>query len=37
VVLTIDAAAMPRDGNVFYHGVNGAWLSDTVPVGYLTA
>ncbi|MFI5486032.1 RNA 2'-phosphotransferase [Micromonospora echinaurantiaca] len=36
VVLTIDAAAMARDGHVFYRSANGVWLTDAVPAGYLT-
>ncbi|MEU4570482.1 RNA 2'-phosphotransferase [Micromonospora sp. NPDC023956] len=37
VVLTVDAAAMARDGHVFYRSANGVWLTDAVPVDYLTA
>ncbi|MFI6231322.1 RNA 2'-phosphotransferase [Micromonospora echinospora] len=36
VVLTVDAAAMARDGYLFYRSANGVWLTDAVPVGYLT-
>ncbi|XTZ17775.1 RNA 2'-phosphotransferase [Micromonospora echinospora] len=36
VVLTVDAAAMARDGYLFYRSANGVWLTDTVPVDYLT-
>lgn len=36
VVLTVDAAAMARDGHVFYRSANGVWLTDAVPVDYLT-
>ncbi|MEU6077922.1 RNA 2'-phosphotransferase [Micromonospora sp. NPDC047074] len=35
VVLTVDAAAMARDGHVFYRSANGVWLTDAVPAGYL--
>jgi putative RNA 2'-phosphotransferase len=35
VVLTIDAAAMRRDGFVFYRSANGVWLVDAVPPAYL--
>jgi putative RNA 2'-phosphotransferase len=37
VVLTVDAAAMARDGHVFYRSANGVWLTDAVPAAYLTA
>ncbi|WDZ83267.1 RNA 2'-phosphotransferase [Micromonospora cathayae] len=37
VVLTIDAAAMSRDGFVFYRSANGVWLTDAVPRQYLRA
>lgn len=36
VVLTVDAAAMARDGHVFYRSDNGVWLTEAVPVDYLT-
>jgi putative RNA 2'-phosphotransferase len=36
VVLTVDAAAMARDGHLFYCSANGVWLVDAVPPGYLT-
>lgn len=36
VVLTVDAAAMARDGHVFYRSANGVWLTDAVPARYLT-
>ncbi|GAA2710564.1 RNA 2'-phosphotransferase [Micromonospora olivasterospora] len=37
VVLTVDAAAMARDGHVFYRSDNGVWLTEAVPAAYLTA
>ncbi|WP_433385106.1 RNA 2'-phosphotransferase [Micromonospora sp. KLBMP9576] len=36
VVLTVDAAAMARDGHIFYCSANGVWLTDAVPARYLT-
>ncbi|MEW2378790.1 RNA 2'-phosphotransferase [Micromonospora sp. NPDC047812] len=36
VVLTVDAAAMARDGHAFYRSANGVWLTDAVPARYLT-
>ena len=36
-VLTVDAAAMSRDGRVFYVTGNGVWLTDAVPPRFLTA
>jgi putative RNA 2'-phosphotransferase len=36
VVLAVDAAAMSRDGFVFYRSDNGVWLVDEVPAEYLT-
>jgi len=33
-VLTIDAAAMVRDGTVFYRSENGVWLCEHVPAKY---
>lgn len=35
VVLSVDAAAMHRDGHRFQLSANGVWLVDSVPVGYL--
>lgn len=35
VVLRVDAAAMHRDGLVFYCSDNGVWLTDEVPARYL--
>ena len=37
VVLAVDAAAMARDGAVFYRSANGVWLTDLVPADYLRA
>ncbi|MEH1101596.1 RNA 2'-phosphotransferase [Micromonospora sp. CPCC 205561] len=36
VILTVDAAAMARDGHAFYRSENGVWLTDAVPARYLT-
>lgn len=35
VVLALDAAAMHRDGYLFYRSDNGVWLTDQVPPRYL--
>lgn len=35
VVLTVDAAAMARDGHLFYRSANGVWLTDAVPARFL--
>ena len=35
VVLTVDAAAMARDGHLFLRTDNGVWLTDAVPPRYL--
>ncbi|CAM5469962.1 putative RNA 2'-phosphotransferase OS=Streptomyces violarus OX=67380 GN=kptA PE=3 SV=1 [Streptomyces violarus] len=35
VVLTVDAAAMHRDGHVFQVSANGVWLTQAVPARYL--
>ncbi|MGK5675537.1 RNA 2'-phosphotransferase [Micromonospora sp. URMC 106] len=35
VILTVDAAAMARDGHAFYRSANGVWLTDAVPARYL--
>lgn len=35
VVLLVDAAAMARDGYLFYRSDNGVWLTETVPPRYL--
>ena len=34
-ILTVDTAAMARDGYAFYRSANGVWLVDAVPVQYL--
>ena len=34
-ILPVDAAAMVRDGHVFYRSANGVWLVDAVPTQYL--
>lgn len=34
VVLAVDAAAMVRDGAVFYRSENGVWLCGSVPAAY---
>ena len=34
VVITIDAAAMARDGVTFYRSENGVWLCEHVPARY---
>ena len=36
VVLVVDAAAMQRDGYLFYRSDNGVWLADEVPAKYLS-
>ena len=36
VVFTVDAEGMVRDGYRFFLSVNGVWLTDRVPVRYLT-
>ncbi|MFF8832115.1 RNA 2'-phosphotransferase [Streptomyces sp. NPDC015131] len=35
VVLSVDAAAMHRDGHTFRVSANGVWLTDAVPPAYL--
>ncbi|MEU6809586.1 RNA 2'-phosphotransferase [Streptomyces sp. NPDC046831] len=35
VVLSVDAAAMHRDGHVFHVSANGVWLTRSVPPAYL--
>jgi putative RNA 2'-phosphotransferase len=37
VILTVDAAAMARDGYEFFRSDNGVWLTDEVPAPYLRA
>ena len=34
-VLLVDAAAMARDGHLFYRSENGVWLTESVPPRYL--
>ncbi len=36
VILTIDAARMAADGYVFFRSANGVWLTEEVPVRYLS-
>jgi putative RNA 2'-phosphotransferase len=36
VILTVDAGRMQRDGHKFLLSVNGVWLTDVVPPGYLS-
>lgn len=36
VVIEVDAAAMTRDGYLFYRSTNGVWLTDAVPAAYLS-
>ncbi len=35
VILIVDAAAMARDGHVFFRSSNGVWLTEAVPAQYL--
>ncbi|MBW8736573.1 MAG: RNA 2'-phosphotransferase [Streptomyces turgidiscabies] len=35
VVLSVDSAAMHRDGHLFHVSANGVWLTETVPPRYL--
>ncbi|MFZ1106131.1 MAG: RNA 2'-phosphotransferase, partial [Hyphomicrobiaceae bacterium] len=35
-VLTVDAAAMHRDGHQLFQAENGVWLTDSVPARYLS-
>jgi putative RNA 2'-phosphotransferase len=35
-VLTVDAAAMRREGHQFFRADNGVWLTDSVPAQYLS-
>ena len=35
VIITVDAAAMARDGTPFYRSANGVWLTEAVPPAYL--
>jgi putative RNA 2'-phosphotransferase len=34
-IIPVDAAAMSRNGHLFYRSANGVWLTDEVPVDYL--
>lgn len=36
VILIVDAVAMWADGYQFYHSDNGVWLTEAVPVAYLS-
>jgi putative RNA 2'-phosphotransferase len=36
VIFAVDAAAMRRDGHLFYRSANGVWLVDSVAPQYLT-
>jgi putative RNA 2'-phosphotransferase len=36
IILKVDAAAMKRDGSVFYLSANGVWLVDNVPIQYIS-
>lgn len=36
VILVVDAARMTADGHVFMVSSNGVWLTDAVPVAYLS-
>lgn len=36
VILRVDAAAMARDGHIFWLSENGVWLCEAVPKQYLT-
>ncbi len=36
VILTVDAAAMHKDGYKFYRSANDVWLTDEIPSRYLT-
>ncbi len=35
VILTVDSAAMARDGHIFFRTGNGVWLTEAVPPEYL--
>jgi putative RNA 2'-phosphotransferase len=35
IVLTVDSAAMHRDGHAFQVSANGVWLTEAVPPQYL--
>ena len=36
IVLTVQAKAMQTDGHAFFISENGVWLTDSVPIAYLT-
>lgn len=36
VILKVDSERMYRDGHTFFLSVNGVWLTDSVPPGYLS-
>lgn len=36
VILMVDAGQMTRGGHLFYLSENGVWLTDSVPVNYIT-
>jgi putative RNA 2'-phosphotransferase len=36
VVLTIASERMNRDGHLFFRSANGVWLTEHVPVNYIT-
>ena len=36
IILTVDAAAMHAAGRAFYQAANGVWLTDHVPLGYVS-
>ncbi len=36
VILSVNTAQMQADGHAFYISTNGVWLTDSVPVSYLT-
>jgi putative RNA 2'-phosphotransferase len=35
VILVVDAAALHRDGSLFFRSENGVWLTDAVPPAYI--
>ncbi len=35
IVYSIDAAAMHKEGFVFFHSASGVWLTDAVPIKYM--
>ncbi len=36
IILQIDAKAMSREGFVFFRSANGVWLTDTVPLRFVS-